>query len=101
MPKTSSRWPSSVVDSWVLASRESASLAGFPVLIRELPEFIAAARARLENSLDSAVERGKLDADKRDAALARVTFTSELKDVAGAIWSSRRYRKTVSSRSRS
>ena len=63
---------------------ESASLAGLPVLIRELPDYLAAARTRLEKSIDSAVKRGKLDADKRDAALARVTFTSELKDVAGS-----------------
>ena len=63
---------------------ESASLAGLPVLIRELPEYIAAARTRLEKSMDSAVKRGKLDTDKRDVALARVTFTSELKDLAGS-----------------
>ena len=63
---------------------ESASLAGLSVLIRELPEYLAAARTRLEKSMDSAVKRGKLDDAKRDAALARVTFTSELKDVAGS-----------------
>ena len=63
---------------------ESASLAGLPVLIRELPDYLAAARTRLEKSIDSAVKRGKLDAEKRDAALARVTFTSELNDVAGS-----------------
>jgi 3-hydroxybutyryl-CoA dehydrogenase len=63
---------------------ESASVAGLPVVIRELPEYLAAARMRLEKSMDSAVKRGKLDAAKRDAALARVTFTSELKDVAGS-----------------
>ena len=40
---------------------ESASLAGLPVLIRELPEFLAAARTRLEKSMDGAVKRGKLD----------------------------------------
>jgi 3-hydroxybutyryl-CoA dehydrogenase len=63
---------------------ESASLAGLPVLIRELPEYLAAARTRLEKSMDSAVKRGKLDSDKRDAALARVSFSSELKDVSGS-----------------
>jgi 3-hydroxybutyryl-CoA dehydrogenase len=63
---------------------ESASVAGLPVVIRELPEYIAAARTRLEKSMDSAVKRGKLDAAKRDAAVARVSFTSELKDVAGS-----------------
>lgn len=61
---------------------ESASIAGVPVIIRELPEFIDAARGRLEKSLDGAVKRGKLDAGQRDAALANITFTSELKDVA-------------------
>ena len=61
---------------------ESASVAGLPVVIRELPEYLAAARTRLEKSMDSAVKRGKLDAAKRDEALARVSFTSELKDVA-------------------
>ena len=61
---------------------ESASIAGVPVIIRELPELIDAARARLEKSLDGAVKRGKLDAGQRDATLANITFTSELKDVA-------------------
>jgi len=55
-----------------------------PVVVRELPEFTAAARSRLEHSLDGAVKRGKLDADDRAAALARLTFTSELEDVAGS-----------------
>ena len=63
---------------------ESAALAGYSVLIRELPEFISASRARLESSLGSAVERGKIDDDKRDAALGAVRFTSELADVTGA-----------------
>ena len=62
---------------------ESASIAGLSVLIRELPEFIAASRGRLEKSMAGAVKRGKLDAGKRDEALARVTFSSELSDVAG------------------
>jgi 3-hydroxybutyryl-CoA dehydrogenase len=63
---------------------ESASIAEFPVLIRELPDYIDGARTRLEKSMEGAVKRGKLDADQRDAALARITFTSELTDVAGS-----------------
>jgi 3-hydroxybutyryl-CoA dehydrogenase len=63
---------------------ECAAIAELPVLIRELPEYIDGARTRLEKSLAGAVKRGKLDTDKRDAALARITFTSELKDVAGS-----------------
>jgi 3-hydroxybutyryl-CoA dehydrogenase len=63
---------------------ESAALAGIPVVLRELPEYLDAARQRLESSLDRAVKRGKRDAADRDSALARTTLTSELKDVAGA-----------------
>jgi 3-hydroxybutyryl-CoA dehydrogenase len=63
---------------------ESASIAEHTVMIRELPQFIDAARARLEKSLAGAVKRGKLDTDQRDAALGRVSFTTELKDLGGA-----------------
>jgi 3-hydroxybutyryl-CoA dehydrogenase len=63
---------------------ESASIAEFPVLIRELPDYIDGARTRLERSMEGAVKRGKLDAEHRDAALARIKFTSELTDVAGS-----------------
>jgi 3-hydroxybutyryl-CoA dehydrogenase len=63
---------------------ESASIAEFPVLIRELPDYIDGARTRLERSMEGAVKRGKLDAEHRDAALARIKFTSELTDVGGS-----------------
>jgi 3-hydroxybutyryl-CoA dehydrogenase len=63
---------------------ESAAVTGMPVVLHELPEYLDAARQRLENSLDRAVKRGKCDAADRDAALGRTTLTSELTDVAGA-----------------
>ncbi|MUL49782.1 3-hydroxybutyryl-CoA dehydrogenase [Mycobacterium sp. CBMA293] len=63
---------------------ESASVAEYSVIIRELPQFLDAARTRLEKSMAGAVKRGKLDAEKRDAALSRVSFTSDLQDVAGS-----------------
>jgi 3-hydroxybutyryl-CoA dehydrogenase len=63
---------------------ECASLAGIPVVVYELPEYLDAARKRLESSLDRAVKRGKRDAAARDAALARTTLTGDLADVAGA-----------------
>jgi 3-hydroxybutyryl-CoA dehydrogenase len=63
---------------------EVASLAGIDVVARELPEYLDGARQRLEGSLGRAVKRGKLDAAGRDAALARIIMTSDLKDVAGA-----------------
>jgi 3-hydroxybutyryl-CoA dehydrogenase len=63
---------------------ETTAVAGFPVVVRELAEYLDATRQRLETSLGRAVKRGKLDAGQRDSALARITLTSELKDVAGA-----------------
>jgi 3-hydroxybutyryl-CoA dehydrogenase len=66
------------------AIAETAAVAGIPVVVRELPEYLDAARQRLESSLDRAVKRGERDAADRDSALALITLTSELKDVAGA-----------------
>jgi 3-hydroxybutyryl-CoA dehydrogenase len=66
------------------AIAETAALAGFPVMVRELPEYLDAARERLETSLDRRVKHGKLDSADRDSALTRITMTSELKDAAGA-----------------
>ena len=63
---------------------ETAAVAGIPVVVRELPEYLEATRQRLETSLARAVKKGKLDEAQRDAALARITLTSDLTDVAGA-----------------
>ena len=63
---------------------ETAAFAEIPVVVRELPEYLDATRQRLETSLNRAVKRGKRDAAERDAALARITLTSDLEDVAGA-----------------
>jgi len=63
---------------------ETAAFAGVEVVVRELPEYLDATRERLETSLNRAVKRGKCDAADRDVALARITLTSELEDVAEA-----------------
>jgi 3-hydroxybutyryl-CoA dehydrogenase len=63
---------------------ETAAFAGIEVVVRDLPEYLDATRERLETSLERAVKRGKCDAADRDAALARITLTSELEDVADA-----------------
>jgi 3-hydroxybutyryl-CoA dehydrogenase len=63
---------------------ETAAIAGIPVIVRELPEYLDATRQRVETSLDRALKRGKLDAAGRDSVLARITLTSELEDVGGA-----------------
>jgi 3-hydroxybutyryl-CoA dehydrogenase len=63
---------------------ETAAIAGVPVVIRELAVYLDACSKRLESSLARRVARGKLDPADRDEALARITFTSEMQDVAGA-----------------
>src|SRR5260370_38409538 len=63
---------------------EVSAVAGMPVVVRDLPQFLDAARGRVEKSLAGAVKRGKMDQAKRDEVLARITFTPDLKDVASA-----------------
>jgi 3-hydroxybutyryl-CoA dehydrogenase len=63
---------------------EVSAAAGMPVVVRDLPEFLGAARGRVEKSLAGAVKRGKIDEAQRDEILARITFTPNLKQVAGA-----------------
>jgi 3-hydroxybutyryl-CoA dehydrogenase len=63
---------------------EVSAAAGMPVVVRDLPEFLDAARGRVEKSLAGAVRHGKIDEAQRDEVLARITFTPDLKEVAGA-----------------
>src|SRR6266571_7112321 len=63
---------------------EVSAVAGMPVVIRDLPQFLDAARGRVEKSLAGHVRKGRMDEAARDRALARISFTSELKDVASA-----------------
>ncbi|MGB8022267.1 MAG: 3-hydroxybutyryl-CoA dehydrogenase [Candidatus Nanopelagicales bacterium] len=57
--------------------------AGFPTLyVARSGDKVAAVRAGLERSLDKAVKRGKLTGDARAEALARVTGTTSLEDLA-------------------
>jgi len=62
---------------------EAAAVSGIRVVVRELPQFLEATRRRLETSLGRAVVKGKLDAAQSDEALARITLTSDLNDLAG------------------
>jgi 3-hydroxybutyryl-CoA dehydrogenase len=60
-----------------------AAQAGIPTTIRELTEPLAArARDAIGRSFDKSIEKGKLTADARDAALARLAFTTALGDLA-------------------
>ena len=62
---------------------EVAAKAGSDVLVWEAKqEFADAGKQRIEKSLSKAVDRGKLSAEDRDAALSRLTFTTNLEDFA-------------------
>src|SRR5260370_22941130 len=63
---------------------EVSAVAGMPVVVRDLPQFLDAARGRVEKSLAGAVKRGKMDQAESEEVLGRTTFTPDLKDVAGA-----------------
>src|SRR5258708_23240707 len=63
---------------------EVSAVAGMPVIVRDLPQFLDAARGRVEKSLAGAVKRGKMDQAKGDEVLARISFTPDLQDVASA-----------------
>jgi 3-hydroxybutyryl-CoA dehydrogenase len=59
--------------------------AGLDTTVRELTEpLLARARDAITRSLAKAIEKGKLTTDGRDAALARLTFTTRLADLADA-----------------
>src|SRR5262245_38273812 len=62
---------------------EVAARSGFDVVVREVDDqALAAGRKRIEGSLAKGVEKGKLSAADRDAALARMTFTTALDPLA-------------------
>ena len=62
---------------------EVAARAGQDVTFVEMSdELVAAGRGRIERSLGRAVDRGKLDAGERDAALERIAGTTEFEALA-------------------
>ena len=64
---------------------ETVAVAGLPVVVRDVDdEQLGSTRARIEASLDRALERDKIDADARARALERIRLTTALEDVAGA-----------------
>ena len=63
---------------------QSAATAGFPTVVRDVEAgLLARGQAAIRKSLDKLVEKGKLDAAARDAAQDRLTFTTDLADLAG------------------
>src|SRR5690606_21424717 len=62
---------------------EVCARAGLDVMIREVNEAAAeAGRARLVKSLDRGLTAGKLTEEERDAAVAKLGFTTDLADLA-------------------
>jgi 3-hydroxybutyryl-CoA dehydrogenase len=63
---------------------EVAAKSGFDVTVREInEELLEKGKARISRSMDKAVEKEKLSAEDRDAASARLSFTTEVSDLAG------------------
>ncbi|HCG01408.1 MAG TPA: 3-hydroxybutyryl-CoA dehydrogenase [Chloroflexi bacterium] len=63
---------------------EQAAKSGFDVVMREIDdETLAAGRKRVEASTAKAVEREKLSEEVREAALKRITGTTDLEEMAG------------------
>jgi len=59
-----------------------AATAGYDTIVRDVSkEFLDRGRAGIEKSLAKFVEKGKLPAADRDAALQRLTFTTAVADL--------------------
>ena len=74
-----------VVGSGLMGSgiAEVCARAGLDVLVTEVDAAAAeAGQRRLAKSLDRAVTSGKLAEDERDAALGRISFTTDIGDLA-------------------
>jgi 3-hydroxybutyryl-CoA dehydrogenase len=62
---------------------EVCAKAGAQVVVYEqAAEFLESGKARIISSLDRAAAKGKLSAEDRDAALGRLSFTTEMTDLA-------------------
>src|ERR1700737_2477934 len=64
---------------------ESVAVAGLPVILRDVDQAsIDRARARIERSLERAVQGGKLDASHAEVARSRIELTTDIGAVAKA-----------------
>jgi 3-hydroxybutyryl-CoA dehydrogenase len=62
---------------------QSAATAGFPTVVRDIEAgLLARGEEAIRKSLGKLVEKAKLDPGARDAALERLTFTTDLADLA-------------------
>lgn len=62
---------------------EIAAKSGFDVVVREMnDELLQKGQARIQKSMDRAVKKEKLSAEDRDAAMARLSYTTAVSDLA-------------------
>ncbi|MCA9752218.1 MAG: 3-hydroxybutyryl-CoA dehydrogenase, partial [Gemmatimonadetes bacterium] len=62
---------------------EVSAKAGYKTLVREVNKtFLARGLERIDNSMNRAVERGKLSADEKGAIAERITGTTQVEDLA-------------------
>ncbi|MEO8029839.1 MAG: 3-hydroxybutyryl-CoA dehydrogenase [Gemmatimonadota bacterium] len=62
---------------------QACAVAGYQTTVRDISDgLLARGRAGIVTSLDKLIEKGKLTAAERDAALARLSFTTELSALA-------------------
>jgi len=70
-----------VIGSGLMGSgiAEVLARAGLDVVVRDInDQAVKAGRARIEKSFEKGVSRGKMSTEDRDAALARMTFTTDM-----------------------
>jgi 3-hydroxybutyryl-CoA dehydrogenase len=61
-----------------------AAQSGFDTKVREVSDALCArAKAGIEKQMNKAIEKGKMTTEARDAALARLSFTTAVKDLKG------------------
>ena len=59
-----------------------AAQSGFDTRVREVSDALCQrAKAGIEKQMNKAIEKGKLTAEQRDAAMARLSFTTAVKDL--------------------
>ncbi len=61
-----------------------AAMSGFETKVREVSDALCArAKAGIEKQMNKAIEKGKMTAEARDAAMAKLSFTTAVKDLKG------------------
>ena len=64
---------------------QAAAQAGFPTIVREVSDAVCQrSRASIERTLERGIQKGKVTGEERDAALGRISFTTQVADLASA-----------------